>query len=363
MDVFYFFRVLMKRKWIIIGSAILASVVAWYFTRNEPKSYRSSARISTGFAVADEIKVNDNFSAYDADVKFNNAINTWTSPAVVSLVSYELILHDLNSPNPFRMLNTAQRQSDFYRSINLDDARRVFHEKLESMVVLTSYKPEEKKLLEFLDMYGYSYKYLIGHFQITQVQRTDYIQTECTTENPELSAFIVNNLFKQFLRYYRNIRSVKSQESIDTLQSIMDKKKQDWDEKNKLLRGEGLVDVATENASKLDLISEYQKDLTEEKNRQTDNQFALRNVKQRLGIGATTGTTGTTTPSNAGANNEELIMARKAMNEAYADYLKTSDKDKLTKYYQLKSEYDKKYASSVSPEPTSTTPDKRKAQR
>src|SRR5260221_2521315 len=361
MDVFYFFRVLMKRKWIIIGSAILASVVAWYFTRNEPKSYRSSARISTGFAVADEIKVNDNFSAYDADIKFNNATNTWMSPSVVSLVSYELILHDLNSSNPFRRLNNAQRQSDFYKSINIDDAKRVFMEKLESMTVLTSYKPEEKKLLEFLDMYGYSYKYLIGHFQITQVQRTDYIQTECTTENPELSAFIVNNLFKQFLRYYRNIRSVKSQESIDTLQSIMDKKKQDWDEKNKQLKGEGLVDVATENASKVDLISEYQKDLTEEKNRQTDNQFALRNIRQRLDVGTTQATTTPTSPSNTGVNNEELIMARKAMNEAYADYLKTNDKDKLTRYYQLKSEYDRKYAASVSPDQTSsiTTPDKR----
>ena len=226
MDLAYLFRVLLKRKWIIIGSALLASIVAWILTRNEPKSYFSSTRISTGFAVPDEIKVNEtNYNPYDADVKFNNAINTWTSPSVISLLSYELILHDLTSPNPFRRLTTTQKQSEFYKGIDPAEARRVFEDKLETMSVLTSYKPDERILLEYLNLYGYSYKYLIQDINIFQVQRTDYIELDCKTENPELSAFIVNSLFEQFIRYYRNIRSTKSQESIDTLQSIMEKKK------------------------------------------------------------------------------------------------------------------------------------------
>jgi succinoglycan biosynthesis transport protein ExoP len=171
-----------------------------------------------------------------------------------------------------------------------------------------------------------------------------------------LSAFIVNNIFKEFLRYYSNIRSVKSQESIDTLQSIMDKKKQEWDEKNKLLKGEGLVDVATENESKLDLISDYQKSLTEEKNKKTDDSFALRRINQKL-TGMSSATNGLAS-TNSAAENEELIIARKATNEAYAEYLKTNDKDKLARYNQLKAEYDKKYANSSSPEVVNS-PDKR----
>src|SRR5882762_5917931 len=102
MDLVYLFRVLFKRKWIILGSALLASMIAYYFTRDESKTYSSSSRISTGFAVPDEIKVNENFNIFDADVKFNNAINTMNSPAVLSLLSYNLILHDFTSPTPFR---------------------------------------------------------------------------------------------------------------------------------------------------------------------------------------------------------------------------------------------------------------------
>jgi len=145
MDLAYLFRILLKRKWIIIGSAVLAAVVAWILTRNQQKYYFSSTRISTGFAIPDEIKINESSTGmYDAEVKFNNAINTWMSAPVMSLLSYELILHDLTSPNPFRRLNVKQLQSSTYKDVNLTEAKRVFKDKLETMTVLTSYKPDEK---------------------------------------------------------------------------------------------------------------------------------------------------------------------------------------------------------------------------
>jgi len=119
MDFAYLIRVLLKRKWIIVGSAILASLVTWSLTRNEPKNYRSGARFSTGFAMPDEIKVSENdANMYDLDIRFNNAINTWTSPSVVSLLSYELILHDLSSPEPFRTLDVRQKQSSVYKDVD-----------------------------------------------------------------------------------------------------------------------------------------------------------------------------------------------------------------------------------------------------
>lgn len=352
MDLLYLFRVLLKRKWIIIGSAILAAVIAWYFTRNEPKVYRSSTRISTGFAVADEIKINDNFNIFDADVKFNNAINTLNSPSVVSLLSYKLILHDINGSTPFRTLSPATRQSPVYKQVNLDEAKRVFTEKLETMSVLTSYKPDEKKLLELLNLYGYSYKALSTSFNIYQVPRTDYLQIDYASENPELAAFAVNNLYQEFLRYYRNIRSAKSQESIDTLESIMEKKKQDWDEKNKILKGEGGLTTTSETSEKFNLISDLEKTLTVEKNKQTETYYELRKVNQQLNaLGGNTTTNNNPSTNNTGRNNEELILARKALNEAYQEYLRTGDKAQLAKYNQLQTEYNNKYAGSASADP------------
>ena len=344
MDLVYLFRVLLKRKWIIIGSALLASIIAWYFTRNEAKTYKSSTRISTGFAIQDEIKLNDNFSIFDADVKFNNAINTLNSPAVITLLCYKLILHDFTSPNPFRHLAPNALQSPIYKSVDKEAARKLFEEKLETMSVLTSYKPDEKQLLEFLNLYGYSYKNISQALNIYQVPRTDFLQVDYQSENPELSSFVVNNLYQEFLRYFRGIRSAKSQESIDTLQSIMEKKKQEWDDKNRALRGEGGQASASETTSKFDQIADLERMLTAEKSKQTDDYYALRKINQQLGNqGSTTANTNPRTSSN----NEELILARQEMNNAYSQYLKTNDKADLAKYNQLKSEYNQKYANST----------------
>jgi uncharacterized protein involved in exopolysaccharide biosynthesis/Mrp family chromosome partitioning ATPase len=337
----------LKRKWIIIGSAILAAVIAWILTRNQQKYYFSSTRISTGFAIQDEIKLTDNTTGgYESEVKFNNAINTWTSPSVISLLSYELILHDMTSAKPFRTLTSAQKQSSYYKNVDPEQARKTFEEKLETMGVLTSYKPEEKALLEYLNLYGYSYKYLITNINVYRVTSTDYIEVAGKTENPELSAFIVNRSFADFLRFYKNIRSTKSQESIDTLESIMEKKKQEYDEKQKLVRDAGLTDVSAESSSQQDLIAQAEQQRSDESDKLTDLTYKLRRVEQKLQ--ALGGSTGAKTAPN---NNDEIIQSRKAMNDAYQDYLRTNDKDKLARYEQLKKEYYSKYVNS---DPVST---------
>jgi Mrp family chromosome partitioning ATPase/uncharacterized protein involved in exopolysaccharide biosynthesis len=345
----------MKRKWIIIGSSVLAALVAFLLTRNEPKSYRSTTRISTGFAVPDEIKVSDNnLTIFDAEIRFNNAISTWTSPSVVSLLSYDLILHDLDNSEPFRGLTTAQLQSGFYKGIDKAKAKEVFRNKLETMTVLTSFKPAERDLLEFLNMYGYGYNSLSQRFQIYPVQRTDYIEIDCTTENPELSAFIVNNLYSEFIRYYRSIRSSKSQESVDTLRSIMEKKKQVWDDKTRLLKGEGIVDASTESSSKQDLIADLEKMKTNEKSKLIDDYNAMRRLNQRLNATSTTGTK----PDNG---LDEQQQAQKAMNEVYLEYQRTNDKATLNRYNQLKADFQAKYGTGSAPTDESSKPYSRSA--
>ncbi len=86
MDFVYLLRVLLKRKWIIIGSTIIAAGIAWFFTRNEEKQYRSISQVSTGFTNNDIVKLSDNNDFYETDTKFNNVVVTFTSPTVISLV-------------------------------------------------------------------------------------------------------------------------------------------------------------------------------------------------------------------------------------------------------------------------------------
>lgn len=337
MDFVYLFRILMKRKWIIIGSAIVAAVVAYVLTLNQPKKYRSYAQIATGFTTMDDIKLrNDGPDYIQADTKFNNLIVTFSSPVVISLLSYNLILHDLTSPYPFHKL-TKEEQEEAFKDISRDSAIKAFKDKLESMKMLSSYNADEKKLLGLLWYYGYDYTSITDNLSIDRLQRTDYLQVDYSSEDPNLSAFVVNTVYDEFIRYYGNTRSKRSAESIDTLRSIMEKKKQILDEKNNLLRQAGLVDIELQNTGDLDIISNLEQALTDARSKLTTEQSSLRKVNQRLADLDRR-------PSETKSSNNELLVLRKAMNDAQADYLRTNDPADQKKYNSLKTQYENKIA-------------------
>ncbi|HEX5154978.1 MAG TPA: AAA family ATPase [Parafilimonas sp.] len=336
MDFVYLLRVLMKRKWIIIGSAIVAALIAWYFTKDEPYIYRSISQISTGFTTSDEVKINDNNNFFEADTKFNNAIVTFTSPTVMSLLSYGVILHDLENPDEaFRELSDEEKKSDVYSEVNLEHAKSVFASKLNSMSVLTSYKPDEKKLIEFLKLYGYDYNSLASALAVYRLERTDYIQIDYRSENPELSAFVVNNVYQNFVRYYRFIRNERSEESIDTLRSLLEKKKHDREQKNQAIVSTGLSNVEDANKSNFDLISSLQQTLDDEQDKLTTNTIALKSVdKQLAGLGGPAGI----------VDNSDVLRLRDEMNAANTAYLNSGSTDQalLNKYNNLKQQYQDK---------------------
>jgi polysaccharide biosynthesis transport protein len=345
MDFLYLLRVLLKRKWLILGVGLTAAVIAWALTMNQEKKYRSFMQFSTGFTVNDEVRVSpENVDLYAADVKFDNVRVTVLSPSVISLLSYNLILHDLESPTPFRRPSPQDSRSALFQSIEPRNAILTFHDKLDSMSVLTSFKPDERNLLEYLNFYGYDYTSLTKIIAVYRVQRTDYVEIDCISENPDLSAFIVNNIFPQFLRYYKGVRSSKSTESIDTLRSLMDKKKEELDARNAQLRSVGVIDAGDENNSKLQMITNLDNTLTQEQSQQTRRRYDLESLNQKIANFGGSGTSGK--PANHSASNDELVILRRSMNDAFQAYVNSGSSDAALqrKYENLKTEYQNKIA-------------------
>jgi succinoglycan biosynthesis transport protein ExoP len=356
MDFLYLLRVLLKRKWLILGTGLAAAAIAFGLTINQPKKYRSFMQFSTGFTVNDEVKVSaENVDIYAADVKFNNVAVTVTSPSVISLLSYNLILHDLESPIPFRRPDLKNGGAAVYQSVEPRNAILTFHDKLDSMSVLTSFKPDERRLQEYLSLYRYDYNSLTRDIPVYRVQRTDYMEIDCITENPDLSAFIVNNIFPEFLRYYKGVRSVKSTESIDTLRSLMDKKKGELDQRNAQLRSVGVIDVGDENNSKMEMIMNLDNTLTQQQSQQTRNRYDLDKVNQQL---QNLGPSGTSPkPANHSAANDELVILRRAMDDAFRAYMNSGSTDAALqrKYENLKTEYQNKLAALAPDDPATTS--------
>ncbi len=341
MDFVYLFRILMKRKWIIIGSALIAALVAYLLTMNQPKKYRSTAQIATGYTTYDPVKlVNENTDYYQQETKFSNVIVTFTSPAVINLLSYNLILHDLTNPSPFHVLSK-EEQEEAFKQISKDSAIRAFKERLQAMRMLSPSNEEDKKLLKLLDWYQYDYSTLTKNLSVSRFQRTDYLNVDYVSTDPSLSAFVVNTAYDEFLKYFGNSRGRTAAESIDTLRSIMEKKKQILDEKNELLQRAGYGTSEVQTTSDRDVIANLEGELTSERSKLITFQSSLRKVNQRLADL-------NKAPTEANSDNDEVIMLRKAMNDAYNDYLRTNDQADYRKYNSLKAKYQQKVLSSRS---------------
>ena len=352
MDFAYLLRVLLKRKWIVIGATVLAALIAYLVARDEQRLYRSYSQFSTGFTASDEVRVNpDSYNFMEADTKFNNVLVTASSPTVVSLLGYKLLIHDLTSPRPFRRLDDRDLQSSLVKSVDMEKAAQVLQNKWETMSLLTSYLPDEKKLLELLDLYKYDYRSLSKYLAIYRMQHTDFVEVDYESENPELSSYTVNQLFQEFIRYYKSIRSERSSESIDTLRSLVEKKKADLDVKNDALRKAGLVDVGIESTSKFDLIRELETDLEEEKKKQTQIRYSLEQVNNQLSRVSPAGPSTSANTANSASSNNEILILGKERDQAYRDYINSGSKDQtlLDKYNRLLEEYNLKVQSAQGP--------------
>src|SRR5690242_6287202 len=99
MNLFYLVKSLLRRKWLIIIPTVIALIAAVVFTRFEHRYFSATSELSTGFTTPDPFE-NVNLNQHTSQVKFNNVIQTLTSPRIIFQVSYRLLLHDLEE-TPF----------------------------------------------------------------------------------------------------------------------------------------------------------------------------------------------------------------------------------------------------------------------
>ena len=158
MDLIYFFKVLFRRKWIILGLSLLSVIAAFVFLLYKKPLYMSQAQYSTGFT-AEKVRLVDGSSGidiYTADVKFNNAIETFKSPKVINTIAYKLLLHDLQNPaKAYRKLSANQMESPVYKAVNKDTAIKILKKKISENGLLSSTTDADKILVEYFKLYKY----------------------------------------------------------------------------------------------------------------------------------------------------------------------------------------------------------------
>ena len=226
----------MRRAWILIIIPLIAGAAGYLFSLNSDKKYRSSALLATGFTTNETIQIADErIDLWVAGVKFDNMIERMNSELVMSLLAYDLILHELTSESPFRALKKEVNPLAAKSKEELNTIINLFKEKHSKMEILSSYNEPEKELIELVEEYGYAGWILKKRLSINRARSTDFVEVSYISENPFLSAFIVNKLSEEYIRYDGSLKTEISNESLKFFSDLVTDKKKILDEKTSFL--------------------------------------------------------------------------------------------------------------------------------
>ncbi len=324
MDLVYLLKSLLRKKLLIIFSVVIGLVAGYVFARTIRTTYTSLAQYSTGFTMGQKVKIqgSDGLNIFEIDFQFRNVIETFRSPKVLGMVGYNLLLHDLEAKDPegpFRYLTEEQKKNLAAAPIAKERAIQILRAKVGAMELLNNFQQEERAVNNLLSVYGYDQTSLINDMLVERAMGTDYLNIWFKSDNPRLSAFVVNDAGDQFSRFFSRIYATRTTESVGKLDSLTAAKKKELDEKTKLYEGFraslGSADPAGTSVKAMELVSDAMGRYTEESGKLNQLRAQLKSVDDQL---ASLGTSSTT---NTSANNNAEVVRLRNENNNLAEQL------------------------------------------
>lgn len=292
MDLAVIFKLLFRKKWYLIGIPFLVVLISLIITSDYRQIFRSTAQLSTGYTITQEVDpTNSRFNIYETDIKFSNLIETMNSSRVLSLLSYRLILHDLDTAevNPFTKLELKNEEFEEYNEIDLDMMRSVYRNKIDSMQILNTYNANEKDAHRLLEFYGYDFESLKKAITVRRVSNTDYVSIVAFTENPLLSAYAVNTLCDEFMQFNSSLSSERTSDAIEVYAKLLQEKRKELDlASNALQRYKSsarTVNLELERESQFSRVSELQLEIQQERKKINAINVQLEDINRRLRSG------------------------------------------------------------------------------
>lgn len=236
MDIRAFLRIVSRYRWILIIVPIIAAVITYFLVQDLPREYKSQARISTGLVdPSQQLAMSRSTDYFTQSQHFGNIMEMMTMKKMMSLLSYNLILHDLENPE-----QAFREESEDIKKLGPEDRREViedFRAMLASEKVLNLSDNDGKyKLLDIVNSMGYGEKGFDEKLTIERKDNSDFIDIDYVSENPLLSAYVVNTLTTEFLHTYGANVNHNQENSMVLLDSLLKEKERVMNAKNEALK-------------------------------------------------------------------------------------------------------------------------------
>lgn len=320
-----------KRRWyLFVFIPTLISFLAYLFTRELKNEFKSTAQLSTGITLNNNLSLNvQRQSVLDINLQFNNLIQNLSSTTVISLVSYKLAIHDLESNNrPFRPEELAELKKQIKDQDFFKEAVTIYKSNLENFKILETSNTATVPYMNILKSLGYDVNSLRDNIRIFRVGVSDYLNVSYVSEDALLSAFVVNTLCDEFLRYQIETMESSTNESIRFFESIVEDKKNKLDQKSMDLSAfkkvNNLLDFEAESRSKITRDEQLQLAKLEENRNIRSLNTELEIIKER--ISEMEQSSNTASSSNL---NVEIINVRNKINDLNTRYINSGQQEQI----------------------------------
>ncbi|GAA4319315.1 hypothetical protein GCM10023149_17960 [Mucilaginibacter gynuensis] len=234
MELSKFIKLLLKHKYTLIAIPVIAVIITYFLVRNQPDVYSSQAQIATGIVDQTQQVLNsENPQESKISQEFSNLIEMMRSKKMLDQVSYRLIIHDLTSDKPYRKPSPLLTQLT-------PDARKhalaVYNDLYKRRTSLSLFNPDQNGLNKLLESMRYDDKSLLKTLTIYRADNSDFINVQYDAEDPELSAYVVNALCKEFIDYYTLIVKENQRKAVDFLSKLLNDKQDSLAAKTAALR-------------------------------------------------------------------------------------------------------------------------------
>jgi uncharacterized protein involved in exopolysaccharide biosynthesis len=201
----------------------------------------------------------------------------------MDLVGFRLILHDLTDAKPF------QTKSKIFNELNIQakqHAREIIQTHLDSMKSLDFQNEDERGLIKLIEICGYDEVSILKKLKVDRLGSSDFVQVQYESENPYLSAFVVNIVCEEFLRYYNTSSTQRADASVQYYTELAEQKKKELDEKVNSLKifkqQNGVINIYEQTKSLVNQISDLELSREAENKRISSSQKAVRDIDNKF---------------------------------------------------------------------------------
>lgn len=224
MELAKFLKLLHRHRFVLIAVPLFAIVITYFLTRNLPDQFVSETDIATGIIDPSQKLMGDksaDIQESKVSQQFSNLLQTIQLGKVIDQVSYSLIIYDLTEKNPLRP------KSKLFNQLNVGarkHALEVYKYKYEHHEPLDLTDPDEAGLESVLAAQQYDAESIKKGLLTYRTDNSDFIHLQFVSDQPQLSAFALNTLCKEFIAYTASAQQRSNGNSNEFLQKLMKQK-------------------------------------------------------------------------------------------------------------------------------------------